>query len=183
MVGYLDLGRPLEELRTPLESLPVTVTRRTDPLRAQLICGFALFFGIMPLIVLAAEGDRINWDPAWTAWVFPLAATAMFLFGFREWRWRRTITIAKDRVAVAERGLFGSEVWEEPLADYQGVMAYQKDVWRRGSLGHKEKTTVYLVDIHHAVDARSVTLFASAREQDWRETWQSAARCLGLRAI
>lgn len=182
MTDALEIRQPHLEVRTPLDRLPITLTRLNDPLQAQLICGFAVVFGAIPLIVLGAEGAEFDWNPAWTAGIFPLAAVGMFLIGLREWRRRKTITIDKVRVTVEERGLFGGTAWEEPLSAYIGVMASSEDVTRRRR-NIVETYTLYQVDLHHSDDERTVTLFASTRERDWLATRDEAARLLGLRAM
>ena len=182
MTAAFKIRQPHLEVRTPLNSLPIVATRRNDPFEGQLICGFALVFGAIPLIVLAAEGGDFDWHPAWTAWIFPLAAAGMFLFGLRQWRWRKTITIDKAGVSVEERGLFGGTAWEEPLSAYIGVLASSEDVTRRFR-ERVETYTLYQVDLHHSDDDLRVTLFASTSERDWLATRDAAARLLGLRAM
>ena len=181
MAAYMDIRRPHQEERTPLDDLPVTVTRRIELFRAHLICSIATLFSGIAIFVLVADPDTVNGHPAWGI-VFLFLGVGLFLYGLREARWRKTISISKDRVAVIERGLFGMTSWEEPLSNYKGVMARSKDVSRRGKIGHNIYT-VYLVDLCHPDDARTVTLFASKSDEDWQSSAEDAAARLGLRML
>lgn len=174
-----NLGRRHLEARTPLGELPVTVTRQASRFHAGFICAFALIWGAFPLVGLFAVGGEIDRGAIFVVTLFPLIAVGLFLYGLRQWRWRKAITIAKDRVAVTERGLFATTSWDEPLAAYEGVVART----RRVSRSKGSSYTVYLVDLYHADDDRTVTLFASLRESDWRANWEGAARRLGLKAL
>lgn len=170
------------EARTPLEDLPVTVTRRAGRFHAGFICVFALIWGGFPPVALFAVGGEIDWSMIWIVVLFPLIAVGLFLFGLRQWRWYKTVTMAEDRVGVVEGGLFSTSTWEEPLSAYEGVVARSKRVSRSSRSG-SSSYTVYLVDLYHADDDRTITLFSSTSERDWRSSWEDAARKLGLKAL
>ena len=94
------------EITTDLERLPVTVTRRSGPLMGLFVCLFALAWGGFPLIALFGLGAEADRGDLWVAYLFPLFAVGLFLYGLFLIRHRKTVTIDRARIAVDEQRLF-----------------------------------------------------------------------------
>ena len=178
----MNLGRSFRFEEIPVDDLPATVTRTAGRGHALFITIFAVVSGGFPVVALFAVGGEINWDLIWIVALFPLVSAGILVYGLHQLLWRETVTLSPDRVAVEQRGLFGSKSWEEPLSAYEGVVARTKRVSRSSRQG-ASSYTVYMVELHHADDKRNVTLYASRDESEWRRNWEAAARRLGLKAL
>ncbi len=175
-IGHIGRRRQSE---VPIGRLPVTVTHTGSLFGGLFISGFALFWGGVPTLGLIADGlPDLSRPENWLFLLFPTIAVGLFLFGLRMLRWRKTVTIDDLFVTVEERGLAGTETWQEPRTAYQGVLSHSRRVKTKNS-----SYTLYMVELAHPERRRSVNLYTSYSERGWRGKWEDYARWLELPAL
>lgn len=164
----IDLGR-----------LPVTAERKAGAFFGLLILLFACVWGGFPVLGMARNGFDLGRGPEQFLFlIFPLIGVGIALYGLHLILHRKSITIDKYFVAVAERGLLGAKAWREQISGYRGVLART----RRVSTKHSSYT-LYLVDLKHDDDAKTINLYTARGDRHWRSRWEDYARRLGLPAL
>jgi len=168
-----------QQSEVPIGPLPATVTHTGSVFGGLFITGFALFWGGVPTLGLVTDGlPDLSRPENWLFLLFPTIAVGLFLFGLRMLRWRKTVTLDDLFVTVEERGLFGSETWQEPRTAYQGVLSHSRRVSTKNS-----SYTLYMVELTHPDRRRSINLYTSRSEREWRGKWEDYARWLKLPAL
>lgn len=175
-IGYVGRGQHWE---VPVGQLPVTVTRTGGMIVGLFITGFALFWGGVPTAALLTQSQPdLSEGQNWLFLLFPAIAVGLLLFGLRLLRWRKTITFDDLFVSVEERGLFSTETWQEPRTAYEGVLSHSRRVRTKN-----RSYTLYMVELAHPDRRRSINLYTSRSERDWRQKWEDYARWLKLPAL
>lgn len=159
-----------------LDRLPVTVERNAGVFFGLFIFLFGCVWGGFPVFGLIRNGFDLGRGPEQLLFlIFPLIGVGIALFGLHMILHRRSITIDRYFVAVAERGLRGARQWREQISGYRGVLART----RRVSTKHSSYT-LYLVDLKHDDDAKTINLYTARGDRQWRSRWEDYARRLGL---
>lgn len=163
----------------PIGQLPVTVTHTGSLFGGLFITGFALVWGGLPTMGMINNGlPDLSRAENWLFLLFPTLAVGIFLYGLRMLRWRKTITLDDLFVTVEERGLTGSETWQEPRTAYQGVLSHSRLVSTKNS-----SYTLYLIELAHPDRRRAINLYTSRSDREWRAKWEDYARWLKLPAL
>ena len=102
----------------------------------------------------------------------------LILYGIHRLLWRRTVTFDGTAFTVGERGLRGVRHWREPLSAFQGVMRRTRHVRTKN-----RSYTLYIVDLQHRDEDRSINLYTATTDRGFRDAWEDYARRLGLPAI
>ena len=110
--------------------------------------------------------------------VFPAVGFGLLLLGLHVMIWRKNITFDETGIDVAERGLFGTKTWWEPLSAYRGVLRHTRRVKTKNS-----SYTLYLVDLVHDERSRKIRLFQSRSDKLWRKAWEYYAHRLKVPAL
>lgn len=176
----IRLGRtPVQRWRLDLESLPVVATQSGSRFLAIAIIVFAMVWGGFPVfgLVSVLQAGRAGPETALFL-VFPLAGVGLVLYGIHRLLWRRSVAFDGSAFTVAERGLFGLRKWTEPLSAYQGVMRRTRHVRTRN-----RNYTLYMVDLLHRDEDRSINLYTDTTERGFRNAWEDYARRLHLPAF
>ena len=156
----------------PLDRSPATLIRTGGRFLGGFLMVFALVWGGAPLIGLLSEPSAgRSAGETLLMLIFPAIGTGLFLFGLHTFLWRKEITIDKYFVAVVERGLKGRREWQETLDAYRGVLRRSRRVKTKNS-----SYTVYMVDLVHEDQDRTINLYSSRSEQGWRGKWEAYAR-------
>ncbi len=177
---HVNSGRSARRFELAIGHLPVTARRPGKKSIGVFVVIFALVWGGISVMGFVAMllGDQA-FEPAMLVFfLFPLLAVGMFLFGVHQLVWRKTITLDRQFVAVVERGLRGTKEWREQLANYTGVLRRTRQVRTRNS-----SYTLYLIDLHHEDETKTINLFTDTREGDARAKWETYARALELPAL
>ena len=155
----------------PLDQSPATLTKTGSRFMGGFIMLFALIWGGFPL--MAALSDQMDTSQAerLLIYLFPAIGTGLFLFGLHMFLWRKEITIDKYFVEVEESGLRGRKAWQETLDTYRGVLRRSRRVKTKNS-----SYTLYLIDLVHEEDDKTINLYSSTSEKGWRGKWEAYAR-------
>jgi len=175
-IGHMGRGQYTE---VPIGPLPMKVTRTGSLFGGLFITGFALLWGGLPTVGMITNGlPDLGRPENWLFFLFPTIAVGIFLFGLRMLRWRKTVTIDDLFVTVEERGLTGSETWQEPRTAYEGVLSHSRRVSTKNS-----SYTLHMVELTHPDRRRNINLYTSRSEREWRAKWEDYARWLKLPAL
>jgi len=175
----IRLGGRGRQWELPIGERPVTVTRTGSTFGGLFMVVFALLWGGLPTMALIQNGLPGAGQPEnWLFLIFPVIAIGILAFGLRQLLWRKTITLDDLFVTVEERGLFGTESWQEQLTAYRGVLSRSRRVKTKNS-----SYTLYLVDLLHDDSKRTINLYSARSKRDWRAKWEAYARWLKLPAV
>lgn len=175
----MNLAVPSTSWEIDLGRLPVSVERNAGVVFGLLIFLFGCVWGGFPVFGLIQNGFDLGRGPEQLLFlIFPIVGIGIALYGLHMILHRKSITIDRYFVAVAERGLLGARQWREQISGYQGVLART----RRVSTKHSSYT-LYLVDLKHDDDARTINLYTARGDRHWRGRWEDYARRLGLPAL
>ena len=163
----------------PIGALPVSVTRKGNLFGGLFVLVFAVAWGGLPVYGMLQHGLPDLAQPEnWLFFLFPSLAVGIVLLGLHLLIWRRTVTLDSLFVTVEQRGVFGRKTWQEPRTAYQGVLKRSQRVSTKNS-----SYTLYLVDLLHPADKRTVNLYSARSDRDWRAKWEAYARWLKLPAL
>ncbi len=173
-------GRSARRFELDVAQLPVTAQRTGSRLLGVFMVVFALVWGGMPVVGLVAMlgGDQAFEPAMLVAALFPVLGVGILLYGVHQLVWRKTITMDRQFVAVAERGLFGAKDWREELANYTGVLQRSRRVRTKNS-----SYTLYIVDLIHEDESKKINLYTDLGEGGHRAKWEAYARALELPAL
>ena len=173
----IDLNRRHEEF--PMDSRPATMTRRGSKVMGLFLMGFAAIWGGFPSVMLLNSLQEFDQKPELLVMLlFPVIGTGLALFGLHMLLWRKAITIDKYFVSVEESGLKGARQWQEMLQSYRGVRSRTRRVRRKNS-----SYTLYLIELLHDDADKTVLLYKSRNDRNWRGKWEAYARWLKLPAL
>lgn len=167
------------QVEFPMDSQPATLTRRGSKALGIILIGFAAIWGGFPTVMLLKSLHEIGQKPELLATLlFPVLGTALALYGLHTLLWRKAITIDKYFVSVEESGLRGARQWQEMLQSYRGVKSRTRRVRTKNS-----SYTLYIIELLHEDDDKTIRLYTSRSERNWRGKWEAYARWLKLPAL
>jgi hypothetical protein len=179
--GRASFGHPRRRWHAemPIGAFPVEVTHRGSLFGGLFILVFGTIWGGFPVFALLQQiAPDLSRPENWLFLLFPLLGLGILLYGLHLLLWRKTVILDGLFVAVAERGLFGSRSWQEPLTGYRGVLSRSRHVRTKNS-----SYTLYLVELLHGDPKRTVNLYTARRQEGWRGKWEAYARWLKLPAL
>lgn len=163
----------------PIGALPVSVTRKNGIFGGLFILVFAMAWGGLPIFGMAQHGmPDLEQPENLLFFLFPVLAVGIVLLGLHLLIWRKTVALDSLFVTVEQRGIFGRKSWQEPKTAYRGVLSRTRRVSTKNS-----SYTLYLVDLLHPDDKRTVNLYTARTNRDWRAKWEAYARWLELPAL
>jgi hypothetical protein len=176
-IGHIQRHLHVE---VPIGPLPVTVTHKASLFGGLFIVVFALAWGGLPVFGMVQHGlpDMAENPANALFFLFPALGVGILLYGLHLLVWRKTVTLDELFVTVEARGIFGAKRWQEPLTAYQGVLSRTRRISTKNS-----SYTLYLVDLSHPDEKRSVNLYTARSERDWRAKWEAYARWLKRPAL
>ncbi len=177
---YVNPGRSAQRFELDIGHLPVTARRTNSRVLGVFIVIFALVWGGFPTVgIFAILGDGQTFEPAMLMFfLFPAIGVGMLLYGIHLLVWRKTITLDRGSVAVVESGLRGTKEWREQLANYIGVLRRVRHVRTKNS-----SYTLYIIDLIHENESKTINLFTDLTEASHRAKWESYARALEMPAL
>ncbi len=174
------LRRSLDK-RMDLSSLPAEHTDRGSRFGGVFVLIFSMIWGGGPTVGILhflAEGE---FDPLMLFMlIFTVVGAGLFVFGLYLITYVKTTRIDGKTVQVESKWRFGHKIWEEPLANYPGVI--QRSEYHSGSK-HSSGYTVYLVELHHEDKKRRLRLYESRSEAGIRGIWEDYCRQLSKPAL
>ncbi len=173
--------RGVFDKRMDLGSLPAEHTDRGSRFVGIFVLIFALIWGGGPtvgLLFMVAEGE---FDPMMLFMlIFTVIGAGLFVLGLYLMTHVKTIRIDGKTVQMDSRWLFGHKVWEEPLANYPGVL--QRSEYHSGSK-NSSGYTLYLVELYHEDKKRRLRLYESRSEAGVRGIGEEYCRQLSKPAL
>ncbi len=175
----ISLSRYGRKSEVPIGALPVSVTRKGSLFGGLFILVFAVAWGGLPVFGMVQHGlPDLEQPENLLFFLFPTLAVGIVLLGAHLLIWRKTVTLDSLFVTVEQRGIFGRKSWQEPKTAYQGVLSRTRRVSTKNS-----SYTLYLVELLHPDAKRTVNLYTSRSNRDWRAKWEAYARWLKLPAL
>lgn len=161
-----------------LSRLPVEFNSRNSAgWLGPVIMIFAIFWGGMPTAVLVTSISQGTFEPGMLLVLFFTGiGIGAFVLGLALTFSRTRYKITSDMVFCTLRKFRKSECWQESLANYQGVAMrseYHSSSGRRGS-----SYTLYIVELRHIREEKTVLLYQSQSDQHIREIWENSAKAL-----
>ncbi len=163
----------------PIGPPPVSATRRNSRMGGLLFVAFALVWGGFPTWGMLQHGTLDPAEPIfWIAPLFGVIGVALVAYGLHLMVWQKTVTFDGLFVRLEQKGLFGTKTWQESIGGYRGVLARTRTVHSKN-----HRYTLYLVDLVHGDEERTVNLYTGRTDRDWRAKQEAYARWLKLPAL
>ncbi len=143
---------------------------------------FALFWGGMPTSVLVTSMIQGKFEPGMLLLLFfTFIGIGVFVLGIVLTFSKTRYAITTDSVSCAVQKLGKNQHWTEPLFNYQGVAMrseHHSSSGRRGS-----SYTLYIVELRHSSDEKTVLLYQSKSDANIRQIWENSAKVLKIPAL
>ncbi len=169
------------EKRMDVSSLPAEHTERGSRFAGFFVLVFSLFWGGGPTVgflYMVAEGD---FEPMMLFMlIFTVIGAGLFVLGLYLLTQVTTTRIDGRTVFRDAKWMFGHKVWEEPMANYPGVV--QRSEYHSGGK-NSPSYTLYLVELHHDDKRRRLRLYESRSDAGIRGIWEDYCRQLGKPAL
>ncbi len=176
---HIPFGGGARRWKLDVSAPPVEATQTGSRFGALFLIVFALVWGGFPSVGLLSLLRQGQTGPeALLFLLFPLIAAGLILYGVQRLLWRRTVAFDGTTFSVTERGLRGVKRWREPLTAFQGVMRHKRRVRTKN-----RSYTLYMVDLQHRDDERTINLYTDTSDRGFREIWEDYARRLRLPAF
>lgn len=144
-----------------------------------------IWSGAFVLVIAGAVGYWL-WDDFIA--IFVIAGLVLFgvlnlVYAFLQGGFTLTLAITERSVAFDSRTRFGWKSWQEPLANYRGVLLRETQTADRGIDSIDETKRFHIIELAHADPGKCVTLYVKEGDPPPRDIQDAFARRFRLAAL